>query len=115
MRIASAGRIAALVLALGTAAQADTVAVDAKGMTLYSFDSDSDGKPTCYDGCAANWPPYLGQTGETRGEGWTLVERTDGSMQWAYDGKPAYYFAGDRQAGDKNGDGRGGVWHVLTE
>lgn len=115
MRIVSAGIASALLLAFGAAAQADTVATGAKDMTLYSFDKDSAGKSACYDACAANWPPYLGKAGETRGEGWTLVERSDGSLQWAHDGKPAYYFAGDKQAGDQSGDGKGGVWHVLTE
>jgi hypothetical protein len=34
-------------------------------------------------------------------------------MQWAFDGRPLYYFAGDAKAGDANGDGSGGVWHVV--
>jgi predicted lipoprotein with Yx(FWY)xxD motif len=28
-------------------------------------------------------------------------------------GKPLYRYAGDAQAGDVNGDGVGGVWHVA--
>ncbi|EHL23491.1 hypothetical protein KYG_07635, partial [Acidovorax sp. NO-1] len=33
--------------------------VDAKGMTLYTFDKDvaGSGKSTCNGGCAALWPP----------------------------------------------------------
>jgi hypothetical protein len=30
-------------------------------------------------------------------------------------GKPVYYFAGDKKAGDMAGDGMGGVWHVINE
>ena len=29
------------------------------GMTLYVFDKDKNGVPTCYDNCAKQWPPYL--------------------------------------------------------
>jgi predicted lipoprotein with Yx(FWY)xxD motif len=97
------------------AALAAGMVVDAKGITLYIFDKDTDGKSTCYDTCAAKWPPYLGSADATLTEGWTLVDRTDGTKQWAYDGKPMYYFAGDKAPGDKAGDGLGGVWHVIVE
>ena len=32
--------------------------VDARGMTLYSFDKDSDGKSACNGPCAQNWPAF---------------------------------------------------------
>ena len=31
--------------------------VDAKGITLYTFDKDAGGKSTCNGPCAENWPP----------------------------------------------------------
>ncbi|MDB5627258.1 MAG: Secreted repeat protein, partial [Tardiphaga sp.] len=31
--------------------------VDAKGMTLYTFDKDVGGKSMCNGPCAGNWPP----------------------------------------------------------
>jgi len=49
------------------------------------------------------------------GEGWSLAKRKDGKSQWAYDGKPVYFYSGDKKKGDKSGDGVGGVWHVVTE
>ena len=88
---------------------------DANGMTLYSFDKDKGSVSDCYGDCAAKWPPYLGKAADKMTEGWTLVDRTDGSKQWAYDGKPMYYFAGDKKKGDAAGDGLGGVWHVIKE
>ena len=100
---------------LPLAAQAVTTIADAKGMVLYTFDKDAGGKPSCYDACAVKWPPYLGKAGETKGEGWTLVDRTDGTKQWAYDGKPMYFYQGDKKAGDAMGDGMGGMWHVIKE
>jgi len=105
---------AALLLASSLAAQAGMLA-DAKGMTLYVFDKDAGGVSACYGECAANWPPYLGKAGAKMAEGWTLVDRSDGAKQWAYDGKPVYYFAGDAAAGDAKGDGMGGKWHVIKE
>ena len=101
-------------LSLGAALAQTAVSGDG-GMTLYTFDQDSAGASTCYDQCAVNWPPYLGTDAATKGAGWSLVERSDGTMQWAYKGMPLYYYAGDANPGDTTGDGRGGVWHVLTE
>ena len=84
-------------------------------MTLYVFDKDKGGSSSCYDDCAKSWPPYLGKNGETVAKGWSLVKRKDDQMQWAYDGKPVYFYKDDKKAGDKAGDGKGGVWHVVTE
>ena len=100
---------------LSTAAQAATTVTAANGMTIYTFDNDTGGVSSCYDSCAGNWPPYLGAADAALTEGWTLVARTDGTMQWAYDTKPVYFFAGDKAAGDVTGDGVGGVWHIISE
>lgn len=109
-----AALIGAALMISAPAAFADML-TDADGMTLYTFDKDEGGVSTCYDQCAVNWPPYLGSADAKMSEGWTLVERTDGTMQWAYDGKPLYYYVGDAAKGDMTGDGRGGVWHVVME
>ena len=66
---------------------------------------DAAGTPTCYDDCTKKWPPYLAKSGETMGEGWATVKRKDGSLQWTYDGKPLYFYSGDKKKGDKTGDG----------
>lgn len=110
-------RAALAVLAVFGTAGAATAATltDDKGMTLYTFDADTGGTSACYDDCAVNWPPFLGQEGDAMKEGWTLVERTDGTMQWAYDGKPLYFYVGDKAAGDMTGDGMGGKWHVAGD
>jgi len=86
---------------------------DADGMTLYVFDKDEAGKSNCYDTCAANWPPLkAGADAKAEGE-WTVVDRTDGTRMWAYDGHPLYTFVKDKKAGDTAGDGVNGVWHVA--
>ncbi|KAI2694112.1 hypothetical protein [Pseudomonas sp. TNT3] len=88
--------------------------VDHKGMTLYTFDKDTGGKSVCTGQCAENWPPLKAQA-DAKAEGdWTIVKRDDGTMQWAYKGKPLYYFMKDKAPGDKTGDKMKDVWHVIT-
>ena len=105
---------AAAVLAVMTS---PTLAQDAltgdNKMTLYTFDKDSGAESACYDDCAVNWPPYLVKDGESKGDEWAKVARKDGSMQWAYEGHPLYYYIEDKAAGDMKGEGKGGVWHVA--
>jgi predicted lipoprotein with Yx(FWY)xxD motif len=102
-------------LFLASAAHAAGMLTDKNGMTLYVFDKDAGGVSVCYDECAAKWPPYLGKADDKLTEGWTLSKRKDDAMQWSYDGKPVYFFAGDKNKGDKNGDNMGNVWHIIVE
>ena len=87
--------------------------------TLYAgpsgHDKDKGKKSSCYGDCAKHWPPYLVQKGEKMGKDWAKTKRKDGSMQWTYDAHPLYYYVDDKAAGDKKGDGMGGVWHVIAE
>jgi predicted lipoprotein with Yx(FWY)xxD motif len=85
------------------------------GMTLYVFDKDKGARSVCYDDCAVNWPPYVATADEQLPKKWKRVERTDGTWQWTYNGKPVYFFKGDTAEGDANGDGKGGVWHVVNK
>jgi predicted lipoprotein with Yx(FWY)xxD motif len=98
------------------AAGAATTLTAQDGRTVYVFDKDANGTPSCYDACAHKWPPYLAKgRGKKMPEGWAIVKRKDGSPQWTYDGKPLYFYSGDKKKGDKTGDGVGGVWHIVTE
>ncbi|MCP8466967.1 hypothetical protein NK553_23715 [Pseudomonas sp. ZM23] len=91
----------------------DGMLVDAKGMTLYTFDKDSGGKSMCNGSCAQNWPPLMASVDAKAKGDWTLIKRDDGSVQWAYMGKPLYTFVQDKKAGDMAGDGKMGVWHMA--
>ena len=96
-------------------AAADGTLVDAKGMTLYTFDRDAGGKSACNGPCATNWPPLMA-TGDAKPMGdWTVVTRDDGSKMWAYKGKPMYTWAKDTKPGDKTGDGVNSTWHTATK
>jgi predicted lipoprotein with Yx(FWY)xxD motif len=87
---------------------------DAKGMTLYTFDKDADGKSACNGPCATNWPVLKAEDGDKAADGYTIISRDDGSKQWVYKGKPLYTFAKDQKSGDVNGDGfLNGAWHIA--
>jgi predicted lipoprotein with Yx(FWY)xxD motif len=92
---------------------ADGVLVGANGMTLYTFDRDADGKSACNGPCAANWPPLMAGANAKAEGGWSIVTRDDGTKQWAYKGKPVYFWAKDQKPGDKTGDGFNSVWHLA--
>lgn len=87
--------------------------VDEKGMTLYTFDKDAQGKSNCNGDCVSVWPP-VAASADARAHGeFTVVTRDDGSRQWAHKGRPLYLFAGDAKAGEAKGDNQGNVWHVI--
>jgi predicted lipoprotein with Yx(FWY)xxD motif len=94
-----------------------TILTTFDGFTLYTFDSDTDGVSTCTADCATAWPPMPAQGEPTAGEGVSgtlgTITRDDGSSQVTLDGAPLYFYSGDAAAGDTNGDGVGGVWHVV--
>ena len=115
MRMTRTAVAFAALLLLAVGAEAAGLVTAKNGMTLYVFDKDKGGVSSCYGACAKMWPAYLGKAADKMTEGWTLVERTDGKMQWAYDGKPVYFFKDDKKKGDMAGDGMGGVWHVIKE
>jgi predicted lipoprotein with Yx(FWY)xxD motif len=87
--------------------------VDAKGMTLYTYDNDSGGKSACGGPCAANWPPLKASADAKAKGAWTVISRDDGSKQWAYKGKPVYTWTKDTKPGDVKGDGLNNVWHIA--
>ena len=91
----------------------DGIMTGANGMTLYTFDKDlaGSGKSACNGPCATLWPPFAGG-GESGGD-WSVITRADGSKQWAYSGKPLYFWSKDQKPGDKTGDGFNNAWHVV--
>jgi len=88
--------------------------VDAKGMTLYTFDRDAAGKSNCNGQCAQNWPPLMAASGAAASGDWSVVTRDDGAKQWAYKGKPLYLWVKDTKPGEVTGDGVNNVWHIAT-
>jgi predicted lipoprotein with Yx(FWY)xxD motif len=109
-------------LAVATVSAGQTLTGE-NGMTLYIFKADTkdSGKSTCNGDCATNWPPYVLEADETleqdsaAGGTVTMITRDDGTKQVAYNGWPLYYFAGDKAAGDANGQGLAeGKWVIAN-
>jgi predicted lipoprotein with Yx(FWY)xxD motif len=104
---------------LGSKSGLGSFLVDARGMTLYIFKSDTTGVSNCGAGCASAWPPLDIKAGLTPagGSGVTgkldVFKRSDGSLQVTYNGWPLYYFSGDTNPGDTNGQGIGGLWFAA--
>ena len=111
--------LAILLLPLAFAAQANpTVEKDGfltsrDGRTLYTFDKDQPNRSNCAGGCLAAWPAFTVANPKLAGGDFSIVVRDDGTQQWAFQGKPLYFFAGDGKPGEVNGDKQGGVWHAL--
>lgn len=82
---------------------------DLNGRALYTTS-----KPSCTDACLAAWPPYLvePQNLGLAGRLMTIARADTGAMQFAWNGKFLYYYAGDRGS-SVTGDGFGGVWSVA--
>src|ERR1700704_6652003 len=57
--------------------------VDAKGMTLYTFDKDTGGKSMCNGPCAEKWPALLAADAAKPTADMTIVVRDDAKKMWA--------------------------------
>jgi predicted lipoprotein with Yx(FWY)xxD motif len=100
--------------ALAQTVEGDGLLRDRAGRTLYVFDRDHPwGASACYEGCAETWPAFVAAIGAEVKDQLSVHTRTDGRMQWGWNGKPLYYFAGDRAPGDVEGDGLEGAWHAV--
>ncbi len=78
--------------------------------TLYTFDNDPIGQTTCIGDCLATWPPFYANSTQSFGD-FTVITREPGVLQWAYKGKPLYFYSGDSAAGDVNGEYTG--WKIA--
>jgi predicted lipoprotein with Yx(FWY)xxD motif len=117
---------------MGAGASASTVAVHtsggksfltgASGRALYLWTPDTKTKSMCSGACATAWPPLTVKGAPTAGTGVTAgdlgtITRSDGTKQVTYAGHPLYYFAGDKAAGQINGEGStafGAPWYVVS-
>lgn len=105
--------------ATSTAEVLEQYRVDKEGFSLYIFDVDPVGEAACYglngDGCITAWPPLLADNAAKASAPLSILELANGQNQWAYKGKALYFFVGDTEAGQTNGDGVGDVWHIASQ
>lgn len=111
----TAGASAGNIYLAKTNPEKGTYMTDFAGMTLYTFDKDTQGVSNCSGTCATLWPPYTsGATAQgTLPTNVSVITRSDGTKQFAWKGMPLYYYAADHSAGDINGDGVNNVWHII--
>ncbi len=93
---------------------------DREGFALYTFENDRNdtdgdglGDSDCNAGCAETWPPLYADEAATDGGAFTIIDRDDGTRQWALNGLPLYFYAPDQAPGETRGEGAGGVWYVA--
>jgi predicted lipoprotein with Yx(FWY)xxD motif len=98
-----------------------TVLTTAQGFTIYWFAIDTPTKSNCNGQCTSFWPPLTGTPSMASGASLTgkfgTIKRADGTEQATYEGHPLYLFAGDKAAGQVNGNGvntSGGLWWAST-
>ncbi|MDQ6899543.1 MAG: hypothetical protein M3072_08550 [Candidatus Dormibacteraeota bacterium] len=103
------------------AGKSQSILVDTKGLSLYRFAPDSEGKVTCLSACAKNWPPLRLEAGTTQpaaGPGVPgqlgTIANPEGGTQVTYNGWPLYHYAKDKDSGDTYGEGVGGKWFAVT-
>ena len=95
-------------------AKVGRVIVDAEGRTLYRFTAEAQGRPVCTGACVKTWPPATVADAHGLPAHVATVKRPDGGgMQLTYDGHPLYRYAGDKSAGDANGEGVDGQWYAV--
>jgi predicted lipoprotein with Yx(FWY)xxD motif len=111
----------------GTVAVAKTstlgsVLVAANGHTLYRYTVDSKSVNRCSNvpACNTYWPALLVKPGTkpTVGAGVSArlvgtIGAAHGMRQVTYAGYPLYFFAGDKKAGQTNGQGFEKKWYVV--
>ena len=95
---------------------------DGQGRALYAFTRDRRGGASrCYGACARAWPVYFASSRLVAGKGVKrsligTVRRRDGRRQITYNGRPLYYYVGDKSAGQvscQNVAEFGGTWLVM--
>ncbi len=80
--------------------------VDQKNITLYTSNADEPSASTCIGDCAKTWRPVESWwRARSTLDDWTIIDRNDGTKQWAYRGRPLYRYSGDFAPGDMSGDG----------
>ncbi len=87
------------------------------GLALYTFANDvpGSGRSVCLAPCSNIFPPYLVEAGAAATGELSIIERPDGTKQWAHKGRPLYRWFDDREPADRGGDGMNrGVWQLAA-
>ncbi|HEY8278963.1 MAG TPA: hypothetical protein VIH99_05025 [Bdellovibrionota bacterium] len=84
--------------------QPATILADASGMSVYTFDLDSEGKSVCQDSCLVAWPPLRAPADGQVPAPFGKIQGNDGKPQLTLKGLPLYYYFKDKKPGDVLGN-----------
>lgn len=93
--------------------------VNQSDFTIYYYKNDTKviDNSTCYDDCAALWPPFyaaeLSLPDNLNEIDFGEITRADGIKQTTFKGWPLYLYSKDNEPDDTEGQGVDGVWHVV--
>jgi len=92
--------------------------VDANGRTLYYFANDTAGKSNCTGQCLTLWQPFYAASivvpVELNTTDFGQITTAAGTNQTTYQGWPLYYYSGDKNPGDTNGQNIQNIWFVVA-
>lgn len=97
-----------------TLADGRTILAADNRLTLYTFDVDEPGVSNCHGGCLNVWPPMTVDDGTEVTTPFGLITRDSGELQLTFNQLPLYFFVGDQNEGDINGDNLNNVWHIIV-
>jgi predicted lipoprotein with Yx(FWY)xxD motif len=81
-------------------------------LPLYLYAPRLQGTTLCGRRCEAQWVPLLAP-GHAKPLGeWSIIERSDGGRQWAFEQHPVYTYALDTPERAAAGP-RDNVWHLM--
>ena len=118
----SAASAASIQIKVGTT-KLGRIVVSGRGMTAYFYDLDraNSGKSVCSGACATYWRAITSVTSKPIVSGISgkvstipVAKGAHGKRQITINGRPIYTYVLDKAAGDVNGQGAQGVWHVLS-
>lgn len=101
-----ASTVNSAVLKTKTSATLGQYLTDPMGKALYTYEKDESGSGSmCTGTCLENWPAYSASSTTNLPANVATITRTDnGQKQFTYKGKPLYYYAQDRSAGQVTGN-----------
>lgn len=111
-------------LSVARSPEHDAFLTDASGRALYMLEEDAAGASSCYEMCAAIWPPLMaGQGTPFAGDSAVrraligTAQRRGGGAQVTYNGQPLYYYMGDARPGETRGqhvEDSWGEWYLMS-
>jgi predicted lipoprotein with Yx(FWY)xxD motif len=91
-----------------------SIITDVQGRALYTYAPDMENESVCIHACTQEWIPYHAeQLPNVLPANFTLITRDDRTRQYAYKGKPLYYYVQDTEVGSTIGDGINGFWSLA--